>query len=285
MIAALADQEPYVSESDDNDPRSGHVADWRSDPSIKVHPTALIEPGARLGAGCVIHAHAIVTRHCELDEAVVVHPFAVLGGDPQDLRFDPAIVSGIRIGARTTVREHVTVNRATKAGAFTDVGADCFLMTASHVAHDCHVGSRVILANGVLLGGHVQVDDRVFLGGAAVVHQFCRIGEDVMIGGGARVSLDVAPYCMAAERNTIVGLNVVGLRRRGLQPGVLREIKLAFRLLASPVGNLRTMAAEMQLRGDLASSEARRFLEFFQGGRRGFARARRSGDAVATGAE
>jgi UDP-N-acetylglucosamine acyltransferase len=137
----------------------------------------------------------------------------------------------------------------------------------------------VIIANAVLLGGHVHVGDRAFLGGAAVVHQFCRIGEDAMIGGGARVSMDVAPYCMAAERNSIVGLNVVGLRRRGLQPVVFREIKQAFRLLCSPVGNPRSMASEMLLRREFSSSEARRFLEFFQTGRRGFARARRSGDA------
>ena len=257
----------------------GHHAAWRDDASIKVHPTALIEAGARLGARCIIHAHAVLGRHCVLGEDIVVHPFAVLGGDPQDLRFDPLTESGIRIGSRTVIREHVTINRATKTAAFTEVGADCFLMTACHVAHDCRIGDRVIIANAVLLGGHVQVGDRAFLGGAAVVHQFCRIGEDVMIGGGARISMDVAPYCMAAERNAIVGLNAVGLRRRGLEPAALREIKDVFRLLSMPVGNLRTMASEMLLRG-FASAEARRFLEFFQSGRRGFTRARRNSEVA-----
>ena len=257
------------------------IADWRKDPSIEVHPAALIEPGARLGAGCVIHAHAIVTRHCALDEAVVVHPYAVLGGDPQDLRFDVNAGSGVKIGCRTVVREHVTINRATKPGGSTEVGADCFLMAACHVAHDCRIGDGVIIANAVLLGGHVQVGDRAFLGGAAAIHQFCRVGEDAMIGGGARISMDVAPYCMAAERNAIVGLNVVGLRRRGLPPGVFRELKAAFRLLSLPVGNPRTLASEMLLRRDFSSAEARHFLEFFQGGRRGFARVRRNGESAA----
>ena len=180
------------------------------------------------------------------------------------------------MGARTVIREHVTINRATKSGAFTEVGADCFLMAASHVAHDCHVGNRGVIANAVLLGGHVAVGDRAFLGGAAIVHQVCRIGEDVMIGGGARISQDIAPFCMAAERNAVVGLNVVGLRRRGLKRDVVREIKQVFRVINASVGNPREMAEEALRRDEFSSPEARRFLEFFQGGRRSFARSRRA---------
>jgi UDP-N-acetylglucosamine acyltransferase len=239
---------------------------------MQIHPTALIEDGARLGAGCIIHAHAVITRHCELGDAVVVHPFAVLGGDPQDLGFDAATQSGVRIGARTVIREHVTISRATRAGASTEVGSDCFLMGACHVAHDCRIGSRVVIANAVLLAGHVQIGDRAFLGGGAVIHQFCRIGEGVMIGGGARISLDIAPFCMATERNAVIGLNVVGLRRRGLTPVVMNEIKRAFRALSAPVGNLREIAASTLQQGAFISAEARSLLEFFQGGKRGFAR-------------
>jgi UDP-N-acetylglucosamine acyltransferase len=242
----------------------------------RIHPTAVIESGARIGARSIVHAHAIVGRHCELGEDVVVHAFAVVGGDPQELRFASSTLSGVRIGARTVIREHVTISRATKVGGFTEVGSDCFLMAASHVAHDCQVGNGVIMANAVLLGGHVQVGDRAFLGGAAVIHQFCRIGEGAMIGGGARISQDVAPFCLAAERNAIVGLNVVGLRRRGLKREVFREIKEVFRLINTPLANPREIATETLRRGNLESPEARRFLEFFQGGRRGFARARRA---------
>src|SRR5208282_6372730 len=106
---------------------------------------------------------------------------------------------------------HVTISRATKAGGSTQIGSDCFLMAACHVAHDCRIGDRVVIANAVLLAGHVQIGDRVFLGGGAVIHQFVRIGESAMIGGGGRISSDVAPFCIATERNTVYGLNVVGL--------------------------------------------------------------------------
>ncbi len=241
-----------------------------------IHPTAVIEEGATLGAGCVVHAYAVITRHCDLAEGVVVHPCAVLGGDPQSIGFDPAIESRVVVGARTVIREHVTVNRATKPGMSTRIGGDCFLMTASHVAHDCQIGDRVVIANAVLLGGHIQVGQRTFLGGGAVIHQFCRIGEGAMVGGGARMSSDVAPYCLATERNTLIGLNVVGLRRQGIKREVLKEIKLAFQALDKPVGNLRDMAAAALRDGGFESAEARRFLEFYTGGRRPFARTRRA---------
>ena len=244
---------------------------------MQIHPTALVHDGARLGAGCVIHAHALITQHCELGEAVVVHPFAVIGGDPQDLSFDAATPSGVRIGARTVIREHVTISRATRAAAATEVGTECFLMAGCHVGHDCRIGHRVVIANAVLLAGHVQIGDRAFLGGGAVIHQFCRIGEGAMIGGGARISRDIAPFCLATERNAVIGLNVVGLRRRGLPRDVLQEIKRAFRALNTPVGNLRAMAAAALQHGSYSSAEARSLLEFFQGGRRGFARPRRGG--------
>ncbi len=250
---------------------------------MQIHPTALIQDGARLGAGCVIHAHALISRHCELGEGVVVHPFAVVGGDPQDLSFDASTPSGVHIGARTVIREHVTISRATKAGTATEVGAECFLMAACHVAHDCRIGSRVVIANAVLLAGHVQVGDRAFLGGGAVVHQYCRIGESAMIGGGARISRDVAPFTLATERNAVIGLNVVGLRRRGFKRAVIDEIKRAFRAVNVPVGNLRQIASDGLQRGDFASHEARTFLEFYTAGGRAFGRARRGADDDETG--
>lgn len=242
---------------------------------MQIHPTALIQDGARLGVDCVIHAHALISRYCELGDRVTVHPFAVVGGDPQDLSFDAATSSAVRIGAGTVVREHVTISRATKAGTATEIGADCFLMAACHVAHDCRIGDRVIIANAVLLAGHVQIGEGAFLGGGAVIHQFCRIGEGVMIGGGARISRDIAPFTLATERNALIGLNVVGLRRRGLRGEALDELKRAYRALDTPVGNLREIAASSLRTGGYGSAEARAFLEFFRGGRRGFARSRR----------
>ena len=237
-----------------------------------IHATAIIEDGATLGVGCVIHAHAIVRRDCELGDRVIVHPFAVIGGDPQDLSFDAQTRSGVRIGARTVIREHVTINRATRPDSFTTIGEDCFLMTGCHIAHDCRIGNRVVIANAVLLAGHVSVGDRAFLGGGSVIHQFCRIGESAMIGGGARIALDVAPFVMATERNRVVGLNRVGLRRRGLPRATLDEIKKAFGLLRSGVGNLRELAGDMLRENTLHSAEARGFLQFFIEGQRGFMR-------------
>lgn len=243
---------------------------------IRVHPTAIIEDDVRLDDGCVIHAHAIVKRYCELGEGVVVHPFAVVGGDPQDLSFDVGKRTGVRIGARTVIREHVTISRATKDDGFTEIGTDCFLMAASHVAHDGRLGNHVILANAVLLAGHVQIGDRAFLGGGAMVHQFCRIGESAMVGGGARISLDIAPFCMVAERNAIAGLNVVGLRRRGIKGEAVSELKCVFRLLTTPSGNLRELAASSLEKGEFHSAQARTFLEFLQSGRRPVARLHRA---------
>jgi UDP-N-acetylglucosamine acyltransferase len=242
---------------------------------MQTHPTALVEPGARIGSGCVIHAHALISRHCELGDGVVVHPFAVIGGEPQDLAFTAGTPSSVRIGARTVIREHVTISRATKPNGATEIGSDCFLMAGSHVAHDCVIGDRVIIANAALLAGHVHVGDRAFLGGGAVIHQFCRIGEGAMVGGGARISLDIAPFYLVTERNAVIGLNVVGLRRRGLKRDVVDELKRAFQVLNAPVGNLKTLAAAALARQEFSSVEAQCLLQFFQSGRRGFARARR----------
>jgi UDP-N-acetylglucosamine acyltransferase len=244
-----------------------------------IHPTAIVESGARLGAGCQVLAHGLVTRHCEFADGVVVHPFAVIGGDPQYLKFDPKLETGVRVGAGTVLREHVTINRSIKAGEFTTVGARCFLMAGSHVAHDCALGDDVVLANGVLLGGHVSVGSRAFVGGGAGVHQFCRIGESVMVSGNASLSRDVPPFVMVAERDDVIGLNVVGLKRLGVPRASIAEIKVAYQAVYFTSGNIREVAARSLASGAFETAEARRFLEFFAGGSRSFARARRSARA------
>src|SRR3954469_6928570 len=128
-----------------------------------IHPTAIVEAGAQLGADCEIMAYAVVTKHCVPTHRVVVHPFAFLGGDPQYLKFDRTLATGVRIGTATVIREHVTINRSINAGKFTAVGENCFFMAASRAAHDCEVGSNVVLANAALLAGHVSVGDHTFL--------------------------------------------------------------------------------------------------------------------------
>ncbi len=243
--------------------------------SISIHPSAVIEDGAVIGDGCDIQAGAVIGKHTVLGERVTVYPYAIVGGDPQHLTFDRATPSGVRIGNGTVIREHVTINRAAKAGENTVVGERCFLMANSHMGHDCVVADDVVLANNVMLAGHVQVGSFTFVGGGAGVHQFARIGESVMISGLSRVGQDVPPFSLMAERNEIIGLNLLGLKRRGFSREAIREIKEAFRMVYFTPGNIREIAAK-HLTGPLASTpEVRRFLAFFTEGKRGVARPRR----------
>jgi UDP-N-acetylglucosamine acyltransferase len=244
---------------------------------MTVHPTAIIEEGTELGADCVIHAHAIIRRHSTLGPGVVVHPFAVIGGDPQYLKFDAATVSGVRIGAGTIVREHVTINRSILPDQATTVGARCFLMANVHLGHDCVLGDDVVLANNTMLAGHVGVGNFVFVGGGAGIHQFCRIGESVMVAGLARVTRDVAPFLLVAERDEVPGLNLVGLKRRGFSRESIREIKECYARVFR--GGDPRMQAATRLAGGVQGAEARRFLEFFGAGKRGFVRPARAAEA------
>lgn len=243
---------------------------------MSVHPTAIVEEGVALGAGCVVQAHAIIRRHSVLGDGVVVHPFAVVGGDPQYLKFDPATASGVRIGAGSVVREHVTINRSIHAGKNTIVGARCFLMANAHVGHDCIVADDVVLANNTMLAGHVEVGSFTFVGGGAGIHQFVRIGEGVMIGGLTRLTKDVAPFLMVAERDEVPGFNVVGLKRRGFSRDAIRELKECFHTVFA--GGDPRKAAAARLASGAASAEARRFLEFFAAGKRGFVRPAADGE-------
>ncbi len=241
-----------------------------------IHPTAIVEPGATLGADCEVMAYAIVTRHVVLGDRVVVHPFAVVGGDPQYLKFDRASSTGVRVGDGTVIREHVTINRSIHAGKFTTIGANCFLMASSHVAHDCEVADNVVFANAALLAGHVSVAANSFLGGGAAVHQFCRIGESVMVAGHASITRDVPHFTMVAERDDVIGFNVVGLRRRGFSRVAIAELKAAYQDVYFTPGNIREIAAQRLAANAYETVEAKRFLEFFAGGKRSFARARRA---------
>lgn len=244
-----------------------------------IHPTAVVEPGAQLGVDCEIQAYAVVTKHCVLGDRVVVHPFAVIGGDPQYLKFDRATPAGVRIGTGTVIREHVTINRSIHAGKNTVIGENCFMMAASHAAHDCEIGNHVVFANAALLAGHVSVGDHTFLGGGSAVHQFCRIGEGVMVAGHASITRDVPHFVMVAERDDVIGFNVVGLKRRGFSRAAIGELKQAFERVYFTPGNIREVAAAQLAGGEFATVEARRFLEFFAGGKRSFARARRTAAA------
>ncbi len=242
--------------------------------NVAVGPFAVIEAGARIGDDCQVAAHAVVRAGVELGTAVKLDSFAVIGGLPQMNAHEP-VPGRVIIGDRTVVREGVTVNRPTVPDGETSIGSDCYLMANSHVGHDSVIGNSVTLANNVMLAGHVTVGDFVFFGGGAGVHQFVRIGEGAMIGGNASISYDIAPFAIAAGRNEICGLNLVGIRRRGMTPTAIADLKRCFHEVFRGTGNVRTRATDAQA-SDICGSEpeGRRFLEFFASGRRGFAKQR-----------
>lgn len=250
-----------------------------------IHPTAIVEPGAQLGVECEVMAGAVITRHAVLGDRVVVHPGAVVGGDPQYLKFDRRTPSFVRVGEGAVIREHVTLNRSIYEGRATEVGARCFLMAGSHAGHDCALADDVVLANNAMLAGHVTVGAFTFVGGGAGVHQFVRVGEGVMVGGLARITRDLAPFSIVAERDEVSGLNLVGLKRRGVTREAIRELKEAFRRVYSVAGDIRELASRAAASGEFTGAEALRFLAFFAEGKRGFARPARRGGPVVSEAE
>jgi len=199
-----------------------------------IHPTAIIEDGAVLGSdveigpyccigpkvvlgnGVVLKSHVVIDGDTTIGDGVRIFPFASIGQIPQDLKYagEPG---RLEVGANTTIREYATMHIGTEGGGLlTRVGDNCLVMGAAHVAHDCHIGNNVILAQGVLLGGHVKIDDFAILGGGAAVHQFVRIGAHAMIGGMSAVERDVIPYgSVTGERAVLGGINLVGMKRRG----------------------------------------------------------------------
>ena len=253
-----------------------------------IHPTALVDPSAvlaadvRVGAFSVVEAgvtvaagarlaeHVILRQGAAIGAGCVLDSYSVIGGAPQ-MRGEPVGPGAVEIGARAVLREGVTINCPTKAGGRTSVGAGCMLMANSHVGHDCEVGEGVTLANNVMLAGHVRVGDGCFLGGGVGVHQFVRVGARAMIGGNASMSYDVPPYAMAAERNELRGLNLVGLRRLKVASAAVADLKRAYHAVYAGPGDFRARAAEA-LAGDASGNYAqgREFLEFFVGGERGF---------------
>lgn len=236
-----------------------------------VGPYAVIEDGVVVGNSCSLASHVIVRRGVILGDAVSVDSFTVLGGDPQSLSFDPSINSTVVIGNRVLIREGCTVHRGSSEGTSTVIGDACLLMAQAHVAHDCKLGQEVVLTNNVMLGGHVVIGAKVFIGGGAGIHQFCRIGTYAMISGNASIAADVPPYVIAAERNAVHGLNMVGLRRGGVERADLADLKKCYRAVYFGGGNLKKKAAEASREHEFGTTASgARFLAFFEHGKRGF---------------
>lgn len=235
---------------------------------VTVGPGSIIGPGVIVGEGTRIDSNVLIERDTTLGSHCRVHHGAVLGTDPQDLKYEgePAHVV---VGDRTVIREYVTVNRGTRASGKTAIGSDCLLMAYAHVAHDCHLGDRVILANSVNMGGHVTIYDWAIIGGMTPIHQFVRIGEHAFVGGASRVAKDVAPYVRCAGSPLeVFGLNSVGLRRRGFDGAVRTELKRAYRLFFLSKLNVSQAIARARQELELIP-EVERFISFFEHSERG----------------
>ncbi len=255
--------------------------------AARIHPTAIVEPGAQLGAdvaigpyayvgpevvlgdGCVLHHHATVEGFTSLGPGCEVFPFTCIGTKTQDLKYRGGR-TGLRVGARNVFREYTSVHGATKDGEFTVLGDDNLLLAYCHVAHDCRIGNHLIASNSVGLAGHVVVEDHVTLGAKCGVHQFCRVGTHVMVGAMSKVVQDVPPYLIADGNPAIArSINKVGLERSGFTPERLEAVKHAFRLFYR-MGLNRTQALEQMHAHPLAGTvEFRAFLGFVERSERG----------------
>ena len=209
-------------------------------PSAKVGPYCVVGPNVVLGEGVVLHSHVVVEGRTSVGARTEIYPFASIGHQPQDLKYkgEP---STLEIGTDNLIREHVTMNPGTEGGGMvTRVGNHCAFLTASHVGHDSIVGNHVVFSNNVMLAGHCKIDDHVIFGGGAALHQFGRVGKHAFIGGMSAVENDVIPYGLViGNRAHLVGLNLVGLRRRGFTRDQMQSMREAYNLLFAEGGTLR----------------------------------------------
>lgn len=224
--------------------------------SATIHPTAIVEDGAQLGANVQVGAYAHIGEHVTLEDDTVIHPKAmvigrttlrervevfpgaVIGGGPQVLGYKPSEDSRLEVGAGTILREHTTAHTGSpEHGGTTRIGQGCLMMAHTHVAHDCIIGNQNVIANNTHIGGHVTTGDFVWMGGAVAVHQFCRIGHHAFVGGGSILVADVIPFgSVVGNHAHLAGLNVVGLKRRGFDRKTIHDLRAAYRLLYAKEG-------------------------------------------------
>src|SRR5437870_11628078 len=264
---------------------------------LKVHPTAIVDACAQIGADVEIGPFSIIGSQALIGEKTTVQSHvviegevaigsgnfighgAVIGAPPQDLSFSPERKTMVEIGNENIVREYCTIHRGSAEGSATEIGDKNFLMAGAHIGHNCLIGNNVIIANNCLLAGHVRVDDGAFLGGGSTFHQFMHIGRLVMVQGSSAFGKDLPPFVIAAERNSVFGVNVVGLRRAGFSVQDRDEIKAAFKLLYLSGLNIRQAlekAATMKFSGP-----ASEFLDFAANAKkRGICPIRRGGNVT-----
>lgn len=235
---------------------------------VEIGPYAIIGPEVTIGAGTVIGPQAYIERKTTIGEDCRISKGAVLGTDPQDLKFQGED-TWLHVGDRTMIREFATLNRGTAALRKTVVGSDCVLMAYTHVAHDCVLGDHVILSNAVNMAGHVEIGDWAIVGGVTPIHQFVRIGAHAFVGGGSRIPQDVPPYCRAAGNPPkLYGLNSVGLERRGFSPEVRMALKRAYRAVL--MSGLTVSRGVEKAREEIENlPEVAHFLDFIDASERG----------------
>jgi UDP-N-acetylglucosamine acyltransferase len=233
----------------------------------QIHHTAIVAPGARIADDVVIGPYCVIGEHAELSAGVSlkshivvegrttigertrIFPFASIGHEPQDLKYDGE-ASSLEIGSDNTIREHVTMNPGTAGGGMaTRVGNHCLFMVGAHVAHDCQIGNHVILVNNATLAGHVVMEDYAILGGLSAVHQFVRVGRHAMIGGMSGVERDVIPYGQVmGDRARLNGLNIIGMQRRGFSRDDIQGLRSAYNCLFGDTGTLSERVDEVARR-------------------------------------
>jgi UDP-N-acetylglucosamine acyltransferase len=244
----------------------------------KVHPTAIVDPNAKIGADVQIGPFSIVGPDVTIGEQTIVQSHvviedevaigrgnfighgAIIGGLPQDISFSPERKTKVEIGDDNIIREYCTIHRGSPDGSVTKIGDKNFLMSGAHIGHNCLIGDNVVIANNCLLAGHVRVDDGAFLGGGSTFHQFMHIGRLVMVQGSSGFGKDLPPFVIAAERNSVFGLNIVGMRRAGLSANDRSEIKEAFKLVY--LSGLNASQALEKAETITFGAPAREFLNF-----------------------
>lgn len=236
----------------------------RIDPTARIGPFCVIGPGVTIGARVELRSHVVVTGETEIGEDTVVFPFAVIGEIPQDLKYKGE-ASRLEIGKRNRIREHVTMNGGTEGGGgLTRIGDDGLFMAGCHVAHDARIGDRVIVVNSAAVAGHCVIEDDVIIGGLSGIHQWVRIGRGAIIGAVTMVTNDVIPYGLVqAPRGELDGLNLVGLKRRGVSRSDITALRAAFQMLAQGEGTFHDRAERLGNESD--SDYVREIVDFVLG--------------------
>lgn len=244
-------------------------------PDVEIGPFCIIEGNVRIDAGCRLLHSVYVTGWTIIGPGCEVHPHAVLGHVPQDIKYHGER-SYCRIGEKCIIREAVTVHRGTIPESETLVGNECFLLAGSHVGHNCSLGNKVTLINNVLLAGHVSVGERATIGGGTPIHQFARIGELAMVAGGGRVRMDIPPFALADDAGRVAGLNRIGLRRNEYPREEVAALREAYRILYGQKVDFST--AVERLSAWAKTPATLRLVEFLKApSKRGIARSSRRG--------